>query len=320
MPSSIQITVAGDFSASHLQSKRTNNMEAHHWNGGLKQKELGNGPWFRDSLEFCREEKMAELSSSPQETLLVGGEEEEEIMEPQFSMTGLSLGMNCFVLEEEEDLPTGNKEENGPECELDLNFDDSDSDSEIIFEDVADEYIPKVTSTPFWFGGEDKEQLRHVIQQYHSFLKLAEEKKKMVRQPEPFVGKISRSKVDNGDTFTTLDVVEIYSRSILPPGSVMPILRKSYVLTCWSAEDGLPTKFLLLQSQGSIRNWKEKIIVTQEASILLCLPVYGTKDYSFSVSSEPTEVTHAPSSLTMDELRGYEQYIPKQAQKSQRNN
>jgi len=273
---------------------------------------------LHDSMEFYKSEGMASYSPFLPETLLVG-DEEDEYEEIPIVRKPFIRDDNETNESEEDPIQLGDSEDSSEEgdYELHLNLDFSDSD-EIVFDYEAEEVeeetkYPAVIGTPFWFGNEDEEQMRYITAKYCNYLKLPEEKKRLIRQPEPFVGRIKRSKVDNAEIFTTFDEVEIYRRSLLPLGSVMPLIRKVFLLTCWSYEDGLPIQFASLPSECSKKMWRDRIVPTSTASILLCLPVYGSdSEYHFFVAdSSSLEVTHSPYLLhTIQQWWSYEKYIP----------
>jgi len=288
----------------------------------LKYKKLQQMKWLHDSLEDFFKEKEPTPPTHEQEALLVGTYEEDEATNVGYDIPIVKqvlvdkfIKSGSYSDEDDEDyeVPTigGSKRRFQNDCELYLNFDYTDSDSdEIIFEDGVEENNSIIT-VPFWFGNEDKDQLRIINAKYYRNLHLEEEKKRLIRQPEPFVGRVTRSQVDNGDIFTTLDVVEIYRRAIRNPSDILPFERKLDLLTCWSYEDGLPISFASLR-ENTLHLWKDKLIKGVKSSTLVCLPEYGNKEYSFGVSQNPLEViTYAPSSLKTTERRGwYEQYVP----------
>jgi len=287
----------------------------------LKKKELFK---LNDSMEFykSKEEEILAPYSPPtisEPLIIIGNDEEDECEEmPILKRFLINEDDNSETKEDPIDLEDFDDGNDVADLDLQLNVDYSDSD-EIVFDSDAEEEetkIPTVIETPFWFGNEDNEQMRYIAAKYGSFLKLPEEKKRLIRQPEPFVGKIKRNKVDNGDIFTTFDEVEIYRRSLLPLGSVMPIIRTVYVLTSWSFEDGLPIQFASLPTERSRKMWRDRIIPTTGISILLCLPVYDSvTEYHFFVGRNSLEVTHSPYLLrTIQQWWSYEKYIPRQPQ------
>jgi len=288
----------------------------------LKHKKLEQMKWLHDSLEdFFREPTPP---TDEQEALLVGTDEEEDegtnigydipIVKQVLVDKFIKSGSYSDEDDEDDEITTigGSKRRFQNDCELYLNVDYSDSDSdEIIFEDEVEE-SKSITTVPFWFGNEDKDQLRIINMKYYRSLHLEEEKKRLIRQPEPFIGRVTRSQVNNGDTFTTLDIVEIYRRAILNPSDVMPFERKLHLLTCWSYEDGLPISFTSLVEKETLKLWQDKLIKNVKSSTLMCRPEYGNKEYSFTVSQNPLEeMTYAPTSLKTTEQRSwYEQYVP----------
>jgi len=272
---------------------------------------------LHDSMEFFKDSD----NSPKQQALLVEDDDGTEALDEQLNINQDLLDQ---IVEEEDDEVGITFEDNPGDFDLhiisqldlsdcdDIFFDEEQDEPNELKEEAIDtkELKEEAIDTPFWFGFEDQEQLRCINSRYCGNLKLAQEQKRCIRQPEPFVGRIRRQKVDNGDTFTTLDEVEVFQRSLLPPGSMMPLKRKLTILTIWSYDEGLPTTFVPLNHQ-SLHMWRDLIVRDLPASTLLCLPEYGTKEYNFFVTAEPAEVTHSPSSLHKIEKRNwYEKYIP----------
>jgi len=285
--------------------------------------------WFHDSLEFWKE-RSDDNSSPPKDFLIIKDNQNSD---------GIPIkqdSRNTFCEEDDEE----NFDFDLESFEVRWNLDCEDNSSSIfeeeednssIFEDEEEiSYVLKekdsketdliqneMVNTPFWFGCEDEKQLQCIHSTYFGNLKLAQEQQRCIRQPEPFMGRIRRQKVDNGSIFTTLDEVEVFRRSTVPPGSVMPFVRTVNLLTCWSYDEGLPTDIVSLSRQ-SLEKWTKKIVKEIPSSTLLCLPEYGTKAYHFSVTSETTDVTHSPSSLHKIEKRNwYQKYIPSDLKHSQ---
>lgn len=175
----------------------------------------------------------------------------------------------------------------------DSDYNDDDGDC------FDDDYEPEHSLTPFWFGNEDKEQLKAIIQVYTKALKLDEEAKTQIRAPQSFVGRIKRIKVSNEKKFTTLDTVDIFTRSLLAPGSVMPLKRRVHTITDWSVEEGLPEKVSIVTDKSEKDAWLEKEDLSTDVSYLFSLPVYGSKhlEFAYLVSDEQRDVTYSPDSM-----------------------
>jgi len=171
-------------------------------------------------------------------------------------------------------------------------------DDDIVFDDDEEAHQTKGIETPFWFANEDKEQIREIMSKYSNELKLEEEKSRCIRQPPPFIGRIKRIKVENDNTFTTFDLVDIYRRSLVPPGTEMPSIRSVYFLTTWSSDDGVPIRFLQLSTKALKKFWESRIIHDTPPSYLLSLPAYNSpKDqYEYQVSSLELKVGYSQSS------------------------
>jgi len=115
--------------------------------------------------------------------------------------------------------------------------------------------------------------------------------------------------LSSGDQFTTLDVIEIYRRSILAPGSFMPQVRIHTCVTTWSYEDGLPLASSLITEEEQPK-WTAKIIVGSVASYLMCLPVYSSSEFHYFVSGETKQVGYSPLSPRLSGTQRYDNYIP----------
>jgi len=285
----------------------------------LNRKDLRHN--LHDSLEFYKLNGLTSVSppknKDSTDTLLVPTDEEEDdgyIWEnnlPAKPLMGrfFSSG-NETDSESEGSILLGDEEDdiNYPPTNFD---DDSDSDMIVFADSDEEEQDDKTVSTPFWFGNEDKEQLKYINEAYYRKLNLPEEKKKLVRQPEPFVGRVTRSKVDNGIIFSTMDTIEVYRRSTVAPGTILPYIRTVYLLTSWSYDDGLPISFECLDNEKSRTAWRGKLIKNLKPSIILCLPNYRTVGYQFFVTNQNIEVTHSPDSInSIERPCWYEKYIP----------
>jgi len=289
---------------------------------------------LHDSMEFYKQKGLTTGGSPPSAPqpaykpgLLVTSDEDDIVFEdsdiekPQLSDSRFYYASASESDSEDERKTSLDSDASDEECEVNLNYATdyaSDSD-EIVFAD-SDEDQPKKSfvATPFWFGHEDKDQIKCINDSYYHSLKLHEEKKRCIRQPEPFVGRITRRKVDNTNAFTTFDLVEICRRSLLPPGSVMPITRTVHMLTTWSFDDGLPLEVIPLTNPDLIEQWEGCIMRDVKPSTLLCLPYYGSNGYQYLVAQESLEVTHSPDSLNMIEKRcWYDEYIPKELRSPQ---
>lgn len=147
----------------------------------------------------------------------------------------------------------------------DEEYNDHDRDDSDFHDDSIDEedFEDEVRCIPFWFGNEDKEQLKAIIQIYSKVLKLDEDEKTRVRKPpvslllvtlltfnKAFIGRIKRIKLNHENKFLTLDTVDIFTRSLLAPGSVMPLKKTVHTITEWSIEEGLPEKVSLVTTKA----------------------------------------------------------------------
>eukprot|EP01116_Phalansterium_solitarium_P011371 TRINITY_DN27028_c0_g1_i1.p2 TRINITY_DN27028_c0_g1~~TRINITY_DN27028_c0_g1_i1.p2 ORF type:complete len:302 (-),score=120.51 TRINITY_DN27028_c0_g1_i1:714-1619(-) len=187
-----------------------------------------------------------------------------------------------------------------------LNFDEDDTPG------AAD-----IVSRPFWFAYEDKEQIREIIRVYESTLQLPEERRRSIRQPPPFVGRVQRRVVvGEGSAFTTLDTVEVYRRVTVPPGAPLPPncrLRVCKLLPQWSEDDGLPIKQTVLKlGSAAVASWHTRVVHRLPFPYLLSLPIYGASpsDFDYVVSPEELEVCYSPNSPALRAHRYWYQVEP----------
>lgn len=189
-------------------------------------------------------------------------------------------------------------------------FEDELSDEEYSYSDIEDrndlEEEPIIASTPFWFGNEEPKQIQMIFQSYSNHLKVTEQAKSCIREPIPFVGRIHRTKVRN-DVFTTLDKVDIYRKTTIPPESVFPVNRTCWVLTTWSDQDGLPLQHTSLNAESKYE-WKEQEI--GDESFLVCAPFYSSVDYHYLVLQEEYELSYHTPHHPSFQLFLYDVFIP----------
>jgi len=191
-----------------------------------------------------------------------------------------------------------------PEEECGFVFCDDDNGDE----EEDEEELPPSVASPFWYGFEDEEQMKSIVQHYYKALSLDEDRKRCIRQPAPFIGRIKRTKVDNEDIFTTLDEVTVFGRSIVLPGSEMPYQKSASLLTTWSYEDGIPDEIEIINGAEE-EYWKERT-EEQTQTFVFCLPVYeSSTDYDYFVSEEDRDVTYSPSRKVVSQVL-YKDVIP----------
>jgi len=188
----------------------------------------------------------------------------------------------------------------------------NDSEDDVVFEydDAVDDisFEDSTVETPEWFSHEDKEQLSAIFEVYSDALQLKEEQQRRIREPPKFIGRVKRCKVTNDDgVFQTLDIVDVYRRALVAPGTVMPFVKTVYMLTTWMADEGIPSKCLIL-SPSKKKFWESKIEIGSSPSYLYCQPVFFTSsDYDFSVDVEEHDVRH--SNLSYPHHR-FDNHIP----------
>lgn len=216
----------------------------------------------------------------------------------------------CFEYSNEHDDIVFEDDTEDPQMPITArSIEDDDIDFEISFEDIGHEIEDDIIEIPEWFAHEDKDQLKEIFQMYIEALDLSQVKR--VREPPKFVGRVKRSIVESDDgKFRTLDSVEVFRRSLLPPGSVMPHIKTYNVLTCWSFDEGLPIDIRRLTNSQK-KYWFDRVVEEPPIppSFLMCLPIFSTEsDYDYSVSDRSVEVRHSPSSYPH---HCYDEYIPK---------
>lgn len=302
-----------------------------------RQREAGMGSRLQDSMEFYKRQGVQVGSSPPSSSSPLEYSQCREIYCRADCQSRGNSSQDDDEEEEEEDDGICFEESEGEEDDDGILFvadegeegnlwsdteedeeaeeSDSDQDDEVVFEDYDGEAVAEPhekIETPFWFGNEDRCQIKSIIGSYCSFLKVDEDRKKRIREPEPFVGRVKRVVVyDDEGEFTTMDKVEIFKRSKVPPGTVMPLVKSSCVLTNWSTEDGVPTQFYLLDKKEMQDLWEDRAVPGASVSFLLCMPDFDSpwKEYDYSVSHEVQEVTHSPRSTKCEETM-YAKYIP----------
>eukprot|EP01119_Soliformovum_irregulare_P022185 TRINITY_DN753_c0_g1_i1.p1 TRINITY_DN753_c0_g1~~TRINITY_DN753_c0_g1_i1.p1 ORF type:complete len:366 (-),score=111.10 TRINITY_DN753_c0_g1_i1:63-1160(-) len=229
---------------------------------------------LNDSLEYYKQKDILRKSDSPPPSSplsLTMIDDEEESDDDSLEERGHSQFTSFKVdwdEEEDDDIEAVERElaEDDEDDEADLyvprtkwNYDDDieftkDSDDDIQFtSDVEvtddDEIVieepeeeePHFVEVPFWFGSEDPDQIQCILAKYTTALQLDEEIKRCIRMPPPFIGRVKRSVVHAVDNFMTLDEVEIFRRSMLPPFSQLPFVKKRCLLSTWNIEDGIQT-------------------------------------------------------------------------------
>jgi len=187
--------------------------------------------------------------------------------------------------EENEKIEDDDEEED--DDDLDLEDKDDDQDDRDIVEvnenkpsqeegyftfddDEEDDKEAEDFKTPFWFGHEDTDQIKGIIDEMTTLLQLDKEAGQCTRQPKPFIGCIRRRKVHHSFQFATLDEIQIFTLETVPYGKNIPLKRTAKYLTNWDAEEGLPIHAEPLRSTAA-RFWEER--VCGNANYIYCLPV-----------------------------------------------
>jgi len=215
---------------------------------------------LNDSLEYYRQKNDSiSLSSPPQDcqSSLVIEEEfssdegEDEDDDGDFPAHFSQFPPRSFQdfrnedFDDEDDVEFADDDDDGIQFtnsdDEDIRFVNSDVefDEDIVIEDREEGDRRTFVDIPFWFGYEDDDQIRCILAKYAATLKLDDEIKRCIRMPPPFIGRVKRSVVHSESSFMTLDEVEIFRRSTLPPFSQLPFVKKHVLLSVWSIDDGV---------------------------------------------------------------------------------
>ncbi|KAK5577528.1 hypothetical protein RB653_002471 [Dictyostelium firmibasis] len=166
---------------------------------------------------------------------------------------------------------------------------------------------------PCWYGFEDENHVKVIIQHYSSFLQIDQEVKHTLRGPKPFIGRIHRRaiKYDGGEVgckFTTLDTVKVYRWEIQPIGRPLNLYKSFVLLTRWDEENGLPIKLQKVNSLSNKDFWanEAKSLKSQSkiSSFLYCSPIFDTDfTFNYSIDAEKYPVDFLPNSPMMSTRR-----------------
>eukprot|EP00163_Fabomonas_tropica_P021363 TRINITY_DN37406_c0_g1_i1.p1 TRINITY_DN37406_c0_g1~~TRINITY_DN37406_c0_g1_i1.p1 ORF type:complete len:481 (-),score=85.10 TRINITY_DN37406_c0_g1_i1:119-1561(-) len=187
------------------------------------------------------------------------------------------------------------------DCSTDDDDDDVDNYNDEYDTSMASEQGDTEVPVPFWFGHEEPEHVRSIIAQYELQLKddITDPTVHRVRAPRSFVGRVKRTPVSAGNTFTTVDEVQVHLRSSLSPSKKLPTHRMIHVLTSWD-EDGIPTRVFKLADKAK-EFWMGKLDPAVQPSYLYTLPVLFTEsEQRFCVSPDDRDVTEVDTWSTSD--------------------
>jgi hypothetical protein len=143
-----------------------------------------------------------------------------------------------------------------------------------------------------------------------------EARRRCVRQPAPFIGRVRRQAVCNEGNFSTLDTVEVYRLPMAPPNSAMPVERYVVLLTGWDPDDGVPCSLFTVRDQTMRAFWEQRLAASVGPSYLYAMPLYVHEttptSFEYLVSRQAQEVQHSPRSpaLADGEARWYNRYLP----------
>jgi len=210
-------------------------------------------------------------------------------------------------VEEEEDDGEEDIEDNKPSNETEEGYFNLDDDEE---EDSKDEDF----KTPFWFGNEDSDQIKGILDEMTILLHLDKEIKQCTRQPKPFIGCIRRRKVHHSFQFATLDEIQIFALETVPYGKNIPIKRTAKYLTNWDADEGLPIHSEPLKS-STARFWEER--VCGATNYIYCLPIAHRNIKTSNLNRVDQEFVYKSSSCDQPSIGyysansfSYEAFVP----------
>lgn len=114
---------------------------------------------------------------------------------------------------------------------------------------------PSLSELPHWWGEEDQEHLAAVLTHYDHTTAIDAERKKNIRAPAPFVGRVVRHQVPSVDGLQSLDEVFIYRYELIPFGQTMPLIRTHWVVTTWDQASGLPLHQAIVSNKVADSVW-----------------------------------------------------------------
>jgi len=159
-------------------------------------------------------------------------------------------------------------------------------------------------SVPFWYGSEDSDHVRAVLDAYCPMVKCNDSNRRLemfqsgARQPAIFVGRVKRLHVSAMVTsphgrgpgaFATVDEVVLYAREPMQQGELMPVVEAKYFVSMWDDQDGLPThqESIDLPEYEALTATKAKS-PPEFSSVLYCRPIFD-QPCEYAYSSERIE-------------------------------
>jgi len=212
-----------------------------------------------------------------------------------------------YLGDEEEFTNINESEEDDTEKRRQCFMEDSSADDSMYESDHEDS-----TSIPFWFSHEEPSHLESVVKAYSRHLRIDKRTSVGSRQLPNFVGRVERHPVEDeqeeneNECLTTMDVVVICRRDQRQVGSTVSSADEDkLLLTKWD-EDGVPLKFITLETNKQRETWNARKIISADPSFIYCLPVWHSDvDYVYQVCAKKRDVGYAKEPFN------FTKYIPK---------
>jgi hypothetical protein len=137
------------------------------------------------------------------------------------------------------------------------------------------------------------DQIKQLIHEYEHHSQVDAERKKCIRSPKPFVGRVARFQVSESG-FCTLDLVDIYYLDNVPLGAPLKFSHSITFLTTWDEEKGEPLQMRRV-SNHDLRFWKKRTN-HNHVSYLYCQPGF-ILSLSLSLSSIHSKALNTSTSF-----------------------
>lgn len=146
----------------------------------------------------------------------------------------------------------------------------------------------ELSDLPHWWGNEDKDHARELIEKYSEVCGVAAVARKALRAARPFVGKIVRLQVRSKTSkLISLDSVYVYLYDMVPFGRTMPRTQHFWMLTHWDVNSGLPIRQNLLPQSSIDRTWMVRANI-EDPVALFCEPDAAEPNHFIYSSALPS--------------------------------
>lgn len=115
-----------------------------------------------------------------------------------------------------------------------------------------------------------QDQIKQYIQEYDQHSQLDSERKRCVRAPKPFIGRVMRVPLSTTD-FCTLDRVDIFYLEPVPLWCPLRYCRSLVFLTTWNSDSGELITMSLITNKEKFKHWESRQRL-QHVSYLYCQP------------------------------------------------